>query len=211
MGRGTPQTMSFAFTTLARTFHASRDFMGHFTEQLCRAIIDSADQQTLKTLVETVLGPPELRTPEAPVKSGKLYTGGTEIERSNRAIPVKSGRCYSTANSYQIAPNIASVAAGSKRTGEDRENLDLRTNINMACELWLHLHHCSQPFNRQSRRSQPSISREPLPCASATFFNDTGICSILLVLGVHSSISTRMYRQMFRPQLSLQMIVGCYP
>lgn len=94
--------------------------------------MDLKDQETLERLAKNVLGPIDLRSSDKPVttKDG-TYKGGTAFERSYRAKEVKGARCYTTAYSFQEAPRIASTTVGSKRTGSDRENLNLRTNVNL--------------------------------------------------------------------------------
>jgi hypothetical protein len=84
-------------------------------------------------LAEKVLGPNNLRSSEEPkAHPSGGFTGGTAFERSHRARQFKeAARCYTTAYSYQKPMKIASVTAGSKRTGEDMENLALRTNVNL--------------------------------------------------------------------------------
>ena len=84
------------------------------------------DQTTLENLGEQILGPRRFRTSKKPETGPDgTYKGGTAFERSYRAKEVKDTRCYTNAYSYQDQTSIASTAVGSKRTGGDRENLDI--------------------------------------------------------------------------------------
>ena len=102
-----------------------------FYSAFIRGIIDVADQQVLGALAEKVLGPMNLRSAERPTKLTRgTYEGGVAFERSPRASGIKGARCYATAHSHQVAPNIASTTAGSKQREGDQENLQLRTEVN---------------------------------------------------------------------------------
>jgi hypothetical protein len=101
----------------------------------CRGVISREDVKDLERLAEKVLGPRDLRSSERAARVHGTYKGGVAIERSFRAHGVKGARCYTTAYSYQNAPKIASVTAGSKRMGGDLDNLGLRREVNLVC--WL--------------------------------------------------------------------------
>jgi len=105
-----------------------------FTERSHRGIIHLEDQETIRNLGREVLGPRHLRTPTKPTKSDGNYEGGTAFERSDRAKPVKKGgRCYTNAYSFQVPNKVSSTTVGSKRTGEDKDNLQIRTDVNHVC------------------------------------------------------------------------------
>jgi len=140
-------------------------------------IINSEHQKTLEALTENVLGPAESQTPEKPqvVQPNKTYQGGTAFERSDRAISVKGLRCYTTAYSYQDAPNIASATTGSKRTEGDPDNLAIHTAVNRVCFPLPILTITYKPLHRLSQPLRLTITTRPPLETYAMFLTSTGI------------------------------------
>jgi hypothetical protein len=99
--------------------------------------MESGDKhvQRLRKLTECILGPVNLRSPERPTRGlDGTYQGGTALERTDHANGVKGSRCYTTAYSYQNAPNITSTTADSKNTRKD-DSLAIRREVNLVCGL----------------------------------------------------------------------------
>ena len=133
-----------------------------------RGIIDLADQDILRALAENTLGPVNLRSPErATTEIRGTYKGGTAFERSLRARGVKGTRCYTTAYSHQRAPNIVSATTGSKRTGGDLDNLQLRTEVNLVRCVLLLPSDC------------PLILKQTVPTISAHYCRKNGTNKLL--------------------------------
>lgn len=208
MGLKTPRMTVFDSTTSARAYSYSlKPFV--FYSELLREIIGLEDQRTLETLGEQVLGPTNLRSAERSMaRADGIYEGGVAFERSSRASGIKGARCYSTAYSYQVAPNIASATVGSKRTRGDEENLALRTKINMVCSNLLPHCNLAQTWDRPSQLLRPSTVRRQHLRSSAMFFNDMATCSTLQASDKPSSISLQMFKSTYPRPLLLHMMVS---
>lgn len=80
------------------------------------------------------LGPADQRTREVPELMNGIYTGGTAIERSPRAKPVKEGtRCFTLASSYQPPNRVMSPCAPGKMLGNWDDNQFMRRDILEVC------------------------------------------------------------------------------
>lgn len=134
-GTKDPEHDAICFYYISTYVRIAGQFCASLTKRSCSGVISDEDQRTLIQLRDRILGPRDLRERDKPTRiSHGIYEGGTAYERSIRAKPVKKGgRCYTNANSFQEAPRISSATVGSKRTGEEWENLDIRTEVNHVC------------------------------------------------------------------------------